>query len=925
MPESERHIGAYRIVEKAGRGGMGVVYIAERADGQFHHRVALKVLPWELKSEHAIARFLEERQILARLNHPAIARLLDGGVTDEGLPYFAMEFVDGIPIDAYCNTRNLDIERRLELFIDICNAVQYAHQNLVVHRDLKPSNILVTEEGAIKLFDFGIASVLPGDDLSDHDRDRTAARWLTPEYASPEQLRGEAITTASDVYSLGVLLYELLTGQRPFARSSSPPGALERAIAEEEPVQASAVVLNGSAMAGLSATKLSRRLEGDLDTIVSMALRKEPHRRYPSAALFAEDVLRHLARLPVRARPNELSYRASRFVRRHRVGVIASAALTLSLLAGVASSVWQARIAARERDNAELQAVIAARVSALLVDMFRSADPDATRGATITAREVLAQGAHRVENDFADQPELRARMQSEIARVYQNLGLYDDGEKLARQAAAIWRSRRRTRELARAVDQVGQLDLARSRSLSAESHFREALALRRTLHRRPHTDVAVAMTHLADALSDQRKHEQAEPLYRQAIAMHSQLESDPFTVAMTIYALAASLHDRGKFADALPLFRQAVSIYRTIPGQKPEPRVATALLDLSSVVPSAEAEPLLREALAMRRTIYGAAHPDIAEVLTELGAVLHRTSRLTEAELVLREALEMDIAIFGSDNLKMTYTTRSILAFTLSALARPAQQAEAERLFRETIGGRRETAGPVNPRTVYDRIHLGAHELSVGRLARARETFSRALAESRQLGETHPYIALAMHGLAQVALQSGRFDAAEPELRRAISLLQGAVDSDHSFLLTTRRTLATTLTARGQHAAADSLFGDILERQRKRLPKAHLNLALTLHEYGLLKLAMHDARAAEPLLREARTIRRERLYADHWQVAETESALGECLAALGRMEEAHPLLSRAHAALQARFGAADWRTRAARERLRFVNVPSPST
>ncbi len=908
--EDQRRIGPYRIVDEVGRGGMGVVYVAERDDGQFRHRVALKVVLSELKSEHALRRFREERQILASLSHPAIARLLDGGVTADGRPYFAMDYVDGTPIDAFCDAHRLDIDRRLELFVRICDAVQYAHQNLVIHRDLKPSNILVTAEGEIKLLDFGIAKMLPPEGEASPG-EATALRWLTPQYASPEQVRGEPMTTASDVYSLGVLLYELLTRQRPYRLATTSPAEIERAICEQEPEPPSAAVLRSETGQRPRLDRSSRRLKGDLDTIVGMALRKEPSRRYAAVGDLGDDVRRHLRGQPVRARPSAFSYRAAKFARRHRVGVAASVALVVAMSVGVTSTVLQARIAERERDNARQQAETASRVSGILVDMFRLSDPDATRGATITAREVLARGAGRVETELAGQPELRARMLGEIGRVYQNLALYDDAERLVTQAADVWRSRGRSAELALAIDQLGEVDQARGRSASAEAHFREALTLQRALHRGANADIAMGMTHLADAQSAQRKHDQAEPLYRQAVAMQRELHGnrDP-KVAATLYALATSLHDRGNFAEAEPLFREALVIYRTIPG-KPDPLAARALINLGTVLTFREqydeAEPLLREALAMRRTIYGEQHPAIVEALTGLGTLLHNTSRLAEAEPVLREATALHARLLGTDH-PSTFPTKLVLAATLTDRA---QYAESQQLFDEVIDG----SGASDPQAVYARIHLANSELARGRPASARDHFGQALQQSRKLfGESHPYIALAQHGLARVELESGQFGAAEGGLRRAITILEKTVRPDHRYLLAVRRTLAEAVTHTGDHEVAESLLRGVLEIERRRLPKAHIDLARTLHAYGTLRLTMGDAAAAEPMLREALEIRRDRLGPDHWQAGETESVLGACLAQL-RRSEAETLLMHGHQLLRAARGPNDERTLRALDRL----------
>jgi tRNA A-37 threonylcarbamoyl transferase component Bud32 len=369
-----RRVGSYRLIREIGRGGMGTVYLAERADEQYEKLVAIKVVRRGMDSEEILRRFYNERQILASLDHPNIARLIDGGTTEDGLPFLVMEYVEGVPVMDYCDQRRLTINERLRLFRTVCAAVQHAHQNLVVHRDLKPSNVLVTPDGTPKLLDFGIAKVLsPELSTLTTEQTRTDLRILTPDYASPEQARGERLTTTSDVYSLGVVLYELLTGYRPYRSLNAPPHELARLICEQDPAKPSTTITNvevvphvGDAGAQAASTsesvslardtqpdKLRRQLSGDLDNIILMALRKEPSRRYATVGQFSDDIGRHLDGLPVAARKDTFKYRAAKFVRRNRLGVAAACVVALSLLGGMLTTVWQARAARREKANAE--------------------------------------------------------------------------------------------------------------------------------------------------------------------------------------------------------------------------------------------------------------------------------------------------------------------------------------------------------------------------------------------------------------------------------------------------------------------------------------------------------------------------------------------------------------------------------------------
>src|SRR5215469_4056505 len=399
-------IGAYRVLREIGRGGMGNVYLASRADDAFEKRVAIKVIRRGMDVDDLVQRFRDERRILALLDHPNIARLLDGGTTDDGLPYFVMEYIEGEPIDKYCESQKLSTTERLRLFQNVCAAVSYAHRNLIVHRDIKAANVLVTKEGAPRLLDFGIAKLLaPGAPV---EITQISFRPLTPEYASPEQLQGGPITTASDIYSLGVLLYRLLTGRRPYRSATSSVAEMERAICEEEPVR----------------PDLSR----DLSAVVLTALRKDPQRRYTSVERFSDDVRRYLANLPVMARPDTRRYRASKFIQRHKAAVAMAAITFLSLSGGIAASLWQAHIAQTEQ-------VKTARMNSFLQDMvsgtWRTANQ---KGMEATVADMLAEAEQRVETELSDQPEVKAEMLLTIGEAYQRQAKYDMAERYLRKA-----------------------------------------------------------------------------------------------------------------------------------------------------------------------------------------------------------------------------------------------------------------------------------------------------------------------------------------------------------------------------------------------------------------------------------------------------------------------------------------------------------
>ena len=635
-------VGPYRVVREAGHGGMGVVYLAERADDQYRSRVALKLMRGGAAApadEHLARRFLEERQILATLEHPGIARLLDGGVTDDGLPWFAMEFVEGTAIDRYCETHGLGIEERLTLFCDVCDAVAFAHRNLVVHRDLKPSNILVTERREVKLLDFGIAKLLARMDngATDAAPTQTAVRALTPEYASPEQIRGERVSTASDVYSLGVILYELLTGQRPYAPAGRSPHEVECAVLDM-PVEPPSTAV--------PQPMLRRALRGDLDAIVLAAMRKEPDRRYASVDQLAGDVRRYLKRMPVTARRDGRAYRTGKFVRRHRAGV---AAATLAVVVLVGFSVVTGIQAARLRAQAERIAIErdrARQVSAFLVDLFRSADPFAGAGPRTTVREVLDSGAARIDRDLRGQPEARAELLRAMGLSYLNLGLTTEARRLLERAIAIPtrdtidgepRDVSARHSLAKVLQEVGEFS-------AAESLYRDVLAWRRQWLPRDDRHLGRSLSNLATVVAAQGRYAEAEALVREALAVdRARRPADPNMISQSLNNLGNILLREGAYAAAESVHREAHALRRRVLGDD-HAETANSLVNIATAVGAqqrfAEADSLFRVALSVKRARLGARHVDVATDEAAYARLLHLSGDDRAAETLYRRAIE---------------------------------------------------------------------------------------------------------------------------------------------------------------------------------------------------------------------------------------------------------------------------------------------
>ncbi len=571
-----QQIGPYKILSELGRGGMGVVYLAEREEEQFHQRVAIKLVKRGLDTEDILRRFRNERQILASLHHPNIANLFDGGTTADGLPYFVMEQVEGAPLLKFCDEKRLSVNERLELFLRVCAAIQYAHQNLIIHRDLKPGNILVTDTGEVKLLDFGVAKLL-NPELSDGSTQTQAAlRIMTPEYASPEQVRGQRVTTATDIYSLGVILYELLTGAKPYNLQGTSPEELSRAICNSEPSKPSEVnkdhdgpkdAKSDGQQRDRRSTSDNRKLKGDLDNITLMALRKEPERRYSSVEQFAEDIRRHLDGLPVIATRDTFAYRASKFVRRHGLGVAAAALIFLSLLGGLAATAWQARVARQEKAKAE-------SINAFLEQTLGYSNPITSTmrktGSETTVKEILEEAARRLESgEFDASPELKAELERTVAQIYYGQGKHQQATKHMEQYVLLLRRLYDEDDPKRIGGEIYWAGVVFSRGQfdEAEKIYRRNLPLLKREHKKGNikTEVlAEGLNSFAYLRRTQGDSKEAELLFRESLEVIPQLSGEALNlVATTRTTLASTIADQGRFDDALKTAREAVVEYQT--------------------------------------------------------------------------------------------------------------------------------------------------------------------------------------------------------------------------------------------------------------------------------------------------------------------------------------------------------------------------
>ncbi len=707
--EEGARLGSYRVLREIGRGGMGSVYLAVRVD-DYEKQVAIKVMGLGTAAE-IVRRFRAERQILANLDHPGIAKLLDGGTTENGLPYLVMEHVEGRPIDVHCS--GLPLPERLELFCDVCAAVHFAHQSLVVHRDLKPANILVTPEGAPKLLDFGIAKLL---DPHRYDPAFTeiGLRPMTLDFASPEQVREEPITTASDVYSLGVLLYRLLTGRSPYTAAVGDREGLSLAVRELEPPRPSDVV---------DGKEEARRLTGDLDTIVLRAMSKEPGRRYASAEQLAADVRRHLDGLPVLARPDTLIYRTGKLVRRHPVGVTASAAALLMILGFSIAMTVLYRKAVEERERTEQERARAESVSDFLQDLFAIPNPSVSRGEAITAREVLDRGAARIVRDLGDQPELQAELMDTMGRAYRDLGLYAPARDLLERSLAI---RRATLDgddprIAESLNALAFLLRKMGNDADAEPLVREAVDIQLRVFGEEHPETLISVNNLASLLEAKGELGPAEALYRRILEVKRRsLGREHKDVARGLNNLAHLLYVKGDLAAAEPLYREALAIRRKVYGGGPHPEVASSLNNLAALLADqgddSGAEALYRQALEMRRGLYHEPHLDIARSCNNLALLLQSRKDFAAAEPLYRESLAIAEAI---PDLERHPDRAVFLRNYASLLSETGRASAAEPLAREAVAIFREGQPPSSERIADAESVLGGCLVELGRIAEA--------------------------------------------------------------------------------------------------------------------------------------------------------------------------------------------------------------
>ena len=872
-PWINRVIGAWTVRERIAQGGMGAVFLAERSDETYEQAAAVKVMAAQLVGSDAIERFKSERQILANLDHPYIAKLIDGGSMDDGLPYLVMDYVDGLPIDQHCDTQALGMDGRLDLFCKVCDAVDYAHRNLIVHRDLKPSNILVDGNGNPRLLDFGIAKLLGADSLrGDPALTQVGARILTPQYASPEQVRGEPVTVATDVYSLGVVLYWLMTGQSPYGRTHSTPLEMEQAVVEHTPARPSTVVTtpdtehDALARFGVSAQRLSRRLDGDLDNIALKTLQKEPARRYPSAAALAEDVRRYRRNEPVSARGDAWSYVAGKFVARHARSLTVAALV----VAGVAAqTVFYTQRLKAERDRANLAATQSQEVAGFLENLFDSASPHTAKGSTPTAIDMLELGVEDID-ELSEQPQLQAELKRIMGNSFLGLG-----------------------------------DVARARELLID-----ALATK-TSTATDELNVAEAYNNLSEAHRHFGDLKDAEREMRVALEIRERvLPADDELLHFTLARLGVILFDQGRVPEGIDVEQRALDAM--IAAGRGETSAAIDIRGnlanaLDNVGRTDEAGAMHRETVELSQRVDGAMDPNTVIRMANYGLWLNRQGDYEGSRAQFQDCLDRSVDIWPPE--------KDIIAFFEgglgSALIQLGRLDEAlaayQRAEQITLTG----LGKTSPRYLkrvrgLARVYLQRNELAA---ADAILTEGRALASTLDVADSFDGV--------QVQVLSGRLAAAQGNAEQAVAWLSLTEEQlariSARARLSAQRDLGSALSAAGRFDEAESVLTRALADIETATAPGHLETASFIRA-----VIAHYQRAGSPeravAASEALVAQWEKIAEPNWQVA---LALGAYAAVIAPNERARAaaIWQRIEAVLTAVFGADDPRVESLRNKL----------
>jgi eukaryotic-like serine/threonine-protein kinase len=735
-------VGSWRLLKILGEGGMGIVYRAERADGSYKQQVALKLLRRIYRQNDlnasSIHRFKMERQILAQLEHPNIARLYDGGYTEDGLPWLAMEYIDGLPLLEWCREHNSSLNQRIDLFLKICDALRYAHKNLIVHRDLKPDNILVTREGEVKILDFGIAKLLNEETAPDQkDLTQAGLRAMSLYHAAPEQLTGEQITTATDVYGLGLLLYELIAGVYPFKLDGLTVRQIENIVRNEDPVKPSMHKRPGT----VSDRSFPEGRWKDIDAITLKALHKEPGLRYENAGQMYDDIIRCRKNLPVIARRDSVHYRFEKFIRRHSRALITGIVIILGAVSLTAYYTWQL---AQERDIAKREAERAEQVSTFLADMFIASDPSEARGENITARDLLDRGAERI-GELADQPEVQTAMMQLIGRIYWSIGSYEEAVPILERAIELREENPgiSPNKLALSHYTLGVVLHELGDYRRAIPHFEQAVEIFRMDPDNISAEYAASLENMGYVEDARRNYHASEELHHEALQIRTLLFGpDHPDVAHSNYSLGILRRHLGDPEGSIARHYEALRIYRdnemvdTRLGARNLLSLGNTLLDKHAYE---EAEDILHEALEINRRIHGDKYLDTGLIVRALATLYRYRGDFILAEQLYHEALEILHHAIGDRHVMIG----QVLQELGNVYKETAQHYRAEQVYRKAVTIF-ESASHVHPlRTVTAYSNLGSTQVELGHYEEAESFLLKSLDIAQSLAqddETHQHI-----------------------------------------------------------------------------------------------------------------------------------------------------------------------------------------
>ncbi|MCC5942341.1 MAG: serine/threonine protein kinase [Balneolaceae bacterium] len=777
IPQEGIRIGPYEITRLIGSGGMGNVFLAKRVEGGFDQQVALKLIKLGMDSDEFHKRFERERSILARLKHQNITNLTDGGITSQGRPWFAMDYVEGIPISVYCREKKPDLNERLRLFLMIVSAVQYAHKNLVVHSDLKPDNILVTDSDGppqIKLLDFGVARLVD----PAHSKEESI-RALTTLYASPEQLEGKPVTTSSDIYSMGVILYELLSGVLPYQLNGRTIPEFSKMIRSTVPAPP------GDAANSEEYRGFRKRVSGDLDNICLKALSADPDQRYETAEQLADDIQSYLNHRPVTASPGTRAYRAGKFIKRHRVGVFAAATILVILISGITAFAWQYQVAATERDRAQKEADTSRQVASFLQGLFEVTDPQVSRGDTLTAFTMLERGAEQIETELTGNPELLAEMLDILGTAYYNLWDFRKSEEMFSRSESYKRQIYPEDHLSFSVNYhyMGNIHIQNGNLEAADSSLSAAIRIRRANLRQDHPDIASTLQLLGFLNQNQGNFQKAEELYSEALAIYEEQSSDNPDNAMEAASLKSSLGliflTNARHEEAAELFQDAVSYIQTNLGGD-HPRIINYLANLgtahSRMGNTEQAERYLIQSVETAREIMGNHHPLTANTLIRYSNFLSDQDEYQQVEQLSREALQIYTDFFDDDHPFIP----TIINNLANSLDNQGKYTEAKELHRVSLARRMELYGSESHQVAMSYVNIAATLRNKEKYDLALEYFHRALQiEIDVYGENHPEPVYTTLSIAYVHKLTGENGKAEEYYLKGYQIIRDLFGDDN--------------------------------------------------------------------------------------------------------------------------------------------------